>query len=232
VLVAISAWSMLTSLVVPVLPVIQHDLGTDQNTVTWVLTAYLLAASVATPIIGRVGDSIGKKKTLILVLIVFALGVILAALASTVWMMIAARAIQGVGGELLPLGFGIPRDQLPAERVSSAVSTTAAMVAVGGGLGIVLAGPITSALDNHYLFWIPLAFVAAGTVAAFLIIPESPAQAKACFDVLLALMLSGWLITSLLAVSQGRRWGWTFAPHGRSARGRCHRAAGEARPGW
>src|SRR5215217_7333018 len=71
VLTATAAFSMLVSLVVPVLPLIQRDLGTNQGTITWVLTAYLLAASVATPIVGRIGDSYGKKQTLVAVLAAF-----------------------------------------------------------------------------------------------------------------------------------------------------------------
>jgi MFS family permease len=80
VLVATVAWALLTSLVVPVLPLIQRDLGTDQSTAAWVVTGYLLAASVAVPIVGRVGDSFGKERTLVLVLVPFAVGVVLAGL--------------------------------------------------------------------------------------------------------------------------------------------------------
>ena len=209
VLAATAAFSMLTSLVVPVLPLIQRDLGTDQRTVAWVLTAYLLAASVATPIVGRIGDSFGKKRTLVAVLAVFGVGVAVAGLSSSVGQMIAARAIQGVGGAILPLGFGILRDEMPAHRVGSAISTTAAILAVGGGLGVVLAGPITSALDYHFLFWIPLVLVIGAVVAAQLAIPESPVRSKARLDLLPALLLTGWLVALLLAVSQGGDWGWT-----------------------
>jgi MFS family permease len=70
--------------------------------------------------------------------------------------LIVARAIQGTGAAILPLGFGILRAQLPRGRVDFAISATAATAGVGTALGIVLAGPITSALDYHYLFWIPL----------------------------------------------------------------------------
>lgn len=209
ILTATGAWSMLTSLVVPVLPVIQRDLGTDQATVTWILTAYLLSASVATPIVGRIGDSFGKKRTLLAVLAVFALGVVLAGLATSIRPMIAARAVQGIGGAILPLGFGILRDQMPAARVSSSISATAAVVAVGGGLGIVMAGPIASALNYHYLFWFPLVLVAASFLAAVRFIPETTTGTGQRIDLLPAVSLAGWLVTLLLAVSQGGAWGWT-----------------------
>ena len=141
------AFSLLQSLVSPVLPLLQTNLHTTQNTVTWVLTAYLLSASVFTPILGRVGDMVGKEKVLVAVLAVLALGSILAALATSIGVMIIARAIQGVGGGVIPLSFGIIRDEFPREKVAGAVGIIAALLAVGGGVGLVLAGPIVNALD-------------------------------------------------------------------------------------
>ena len=68
-LLGVSAYALLQSLVLPVLPTIQHDLHTSQNTVTWVLTAYLLSASIFTPILGRVGDMVGKERMLVVTLL-------------------------------------------------------------------------------------------------------------------------------------------------------------------
>jgi len=65
---AAAAFSLMQSLVTPVLPTIQAGLHTSQNTVTWVLTAYLLSASIFTPILGRLGDMTGKKRMFVLAL--------------------------------------------------------------------------------------------------------------------------------------------------------------------
>ncbi|MCW2658167.1 MAG: transporter [Jatrophihabitans sp.] len=163
--VGTSAYSLLQSLVSPVLPLLQTDLHTDQATITWVLTAYLLSASVFTPIIGRVGDMVGKGRVLVAVLAVLAVGSALAAVSTSIGLMIVARAIQGVGGGVIPLAFGIIRDEFPREKVPGAVGTVAALLAVGGGAGLVLAGPIVNALDYHWLFWIPGIMVAGTAVA-------------------------------------------------------------------
>src|SRR3954454_13432884 len=104
-MVAVIAYSLLQSLVLPVLPTIQHGLHTSQNTVTWVLTAYLLSASIFTPIMGRLGDMFGKESMLVLALVALAVGSALAALAGSIELMIVARAIQGIGGGVLPLSF-------------------------------------------------------------------------------------------------------------------------------
>ena len=89
-------------MVTPVLPTIEAALDTDQATVTWVLTAYLLSASVFTPIVGRVGDKVGKERMLVVALGALAVGSLLAAVAPTIGVLIAARVIQGIGGGVLP----------------------------------------------------------------------------------------------------------------------------------
>lgn len=208
IIVATTAYAVLQSLVMPVLPTIQSSLHTSQAMVTWVLTAYLLAASIATPIVGRLGDMIGKKRVLVAVLVVLGVGTLLAALATSIGVMIAARAIQGVGGAILPLAFGIIRDEFPREKVAMAVSTTAALLAVGGGLGTVLAGPIIDALDYHCLFWLPLIFIAVAAVAAHVVIPESENVTAGRISLLPAVLLTAWLIALLVAVSEGGSWGW------------------------
>jgi MFS family permease len=207
--VGAGAFSLLSSILSPVLPLLQTNLHTSQDTVTWVLTAYLLSASVFTPVLGRVGDIVGKEKVLVTVLVVLALGSILAALSTSIGVLIVARAIQGVGGGVIPLSFGIIRDEFPREKVAGAVGVIAALLAVGGGLGLVLAGPIVNSLSYHWLFWIPGAVVALAAVATRLVIPESPVRTTGRVSWLPAALLSGWLICLLLAVSQAPSWGWT-----------------------
>ena len=93
----VAAFALLQSLVIPVLTTVQHQLHTTQGTVTWVLTAYLLSASVMTPILGRVGDMIGKERVFVATLVALAVGSLLAAVAPSIGVMIVARVIQGVG---------------------------------------------------------------------------------------------------------------------------------------
>src|SRR4051794_14384405 len=144
---AAAAFSLMQSLVTPVLPTIQRDLHTSAGTVTWVLTAWLLAASVATPLMGRISDMIGKERTLLIALAAIAAGCLIAALAPDIGVLIAARVLQGLGAAVFPVSFGILRDEFPPGRVSSAVGGMAAVIATGSGFGIVLAGPIVGALD-------------------------------------------------------------------------------------
>src|SRR5487761_1318447 len=85
---AVASYALLQSLVIPVLPTIQAGLHTSQSTVTWVLTAYLLSASIFTPIMGRLGDMWGKERMLVVALVALAAGSLLSALAGSVAMML------------------------------------------------------------------------------------------------------------------------------------------------
>jgi EmrB/QacA subfamily drug resistance transporter len=206
--VGVSSFSLLQSMVNPVLPTIEAGLHTDQATVTWVLTAYLLSASVFTPIIGRVGDKVGKERMLVFALGALTVGSLLAAVAPSIGVLIVARAIQGIGGGVLPLTFGIIRDEFPRDKVAGAVGTSAALLAVGGGVGLVIAGPLVDAFSYHWLFWIPMVMTLIAAIAAAVFVPESPERTPGRINIGTALLLSGWLVALLLAVSQGHSWGW------------------------
>ena len=129
------AYVLLQSLVVPALPTLQAALHTSQSTVSWIFTAYLLSASVATPVLGRLGDMFGKERMLVVVLAALSAGSLVAALTSSIGVMIAARVLQGLGGAVFPLAFGIIRDEFPRERVAGAIGGISTLLGVGSGLG-------------------------------------------------------------------------------------------------
>ncbi|MFI8984648.1 MFS transporter [Streptomyces antimycoticus] len=174
----------------------------------WVVTAYLLSASVATPIAGRLGDMYGKRRVLLIALSLLGTGTLIAALASNLAVLIAGRLVQGTGGAIVPLPIGIVRDELPAEQVGLAVGVNSALLGVGGGLGSVLSGPIVEQLSWHWLFWFPLALIAVAAVGIALGVPESPVRTRGRIDVPGTLLLSVGLVCLLLALSKGSAWGW------------------------
>jgi EmrB/QacA subfamily drug resistance transporter len=205
------AFALLQSLVAPALPAIQHDLHTSATAATWVLTSYLLSAAVFTPIVGRLGDIYGKERMLLAVLLVLGAGTLIAALAGSVELMIFGRVVQGAGGAVFPLAFGIIRDEFPRERVAGGIALVSAILGVGGGAGIVLAGPIVEHFSYHWLFWFPLVAVAIAAVSTHFFVPESPVKTPGQINWAGGLLLSGWLVALLLAVSEGPAWGWGSA---------------------
>src|SRR5207253_8682927 len=124
------------------------------------------------------GDMFGKKRLLVIVMSLFCVGTAVSAVSSTLAVMLLGRAIQGVAGGLFPLAFGIIRDEFPRERVAGAVGLMSALLGVGGGAGLVLAGPIIDNLSYHYLFWLPLIPIVLATVLTHVFVPESPLKVR------------------------------------------------------
>ena len=203
------AYALSQTMVAPALPEIQHALGTTTTAVTWVLTVYLLTASVATPIVGRLGDMFGKERVLVLVLAAFAAGSLVGALSHSIALLILGRAIQGVGGGVFPLAFGIIRDEFPRERVAAGIGLISATFGIGGGAGLVLSGVIVDNFDYQAIFWLGFVVTVIAIVATKLWVPESPVKSPARIDWAGAALLSGGLVCLLVAVSQGNSWGWS-----------------------
>jgi EmrB/QacA subfamily drug resistance transporter len=205
------SYALLQSLVAPALPDIQRSLHTSEASVSWILTAYLLSASVATPIIGRLGDMHGKERLLIIVLVMLAAGTVISAVASTIGVMVFGRVVQGAGGGIFPLAFAIIRDEFPREKVSGGIGLMSALLGIGAGAGVVFAGVIVAHLSYHWLFWFPLVAIVAATLATWRYVPESPVKAPGEVNWLAATLMSVGLAAVLLAVSQTTNWGWGSA---------------------
>jgi len=202
------AYAMLSSSVVPALPTIQRALHTTETDITWLLTAYLLSASVGTAIIGRLGDMYGKERLLLWTLVVLAAGTLLAAVSSSLSVLIVARFIQGASGGIFPLAFGIVRDEFPREKVAGSIGLLSAILGVGAGVGIVLSGVIVEHLNYHWLFWIPLVATIIAAFATWRYIPESPIRVPGRINWLAAGLMTSGISIVLIAISETTTWGW------------------------
>jgi EmrB/QacA subfamily drug resistance transporter len=207
-LLATAGYSLVQSLVIPALPTLQHRLHTTQTGATWIFTSFMLASAVALPLAGRLGDIFGRRSMLLVALFGLSAGILIAALTSSLAVMIAARALQGVGGAIFPLAFGIIRDELPARQVAHGTSWISAVLGGGGVLGIVLSGPILEHLSYHWLYWLPLVVTSASLVLAYRVVPARPGRASTGVGWAAAPLLAGWLVCLLVGVSEGPAWGW------------------------
>jgi EmrB/QacA subfamily drug resistance transporter len=205
------AYAMLSSAVVPALPSIQHAVGASETGIAWLLTGYLLSASVATSILGRLGDMYGKEKLLLATLVLLMAGTLVAALASSLPLLIVARVIQGAGGGIFPLAMGIVRDEFPREKVAGSIGLLSALLGIGGGIGIVLAGVIIQHLDYHWLFWIPLIVLALSAMLTWRFVPESPVRTPGAINWVAAGLMTAGITMTLIAVSETTTWGWGSA---------------------
>ncbi|MGO9763901.1 MAG: MFS transporter [Solirubrobacteraceae bacterium] len=203
-----TTFALLQSVVVPALPDIERALGAGSADGTWVLTANLLATAVLTPVLGRLGDTHGKDRVLTGVMAVLGTGTLVCALAPSLPVMLAGRALQGAGGAVFPLAFGIVRDELPRERIAGAVGLVSSLLGIGAGLGLVVSGPIVTALGWRWLFWIPFAVLVLSTALAHRCVPASPVRTPAAINVVSAGLMVAGLSTLLVAVTKAGSWGW------------------------
>src|SRR5688500_4725220 len=180
-LLAALAFALSQTMVAPALPQITTEFATTSSTSTWVLTGYLLSASICTPLAGKLGDLFGKGRVLTGVLSIFALGSIVCALSGSIEVLIAGRVVQGVAGGVFPLAFGIVNDELPADKRATAIGLISAMFGIGAGIGMPLAGVIVDHAHVAWLFWIGLMALPAA-VAAWFLVPPSPARERTRVD--------------------------------------------------
>ena len=216
------AFSLGQTLIIPAIPDIKASFGVSSSAAAWLVTAYFLTASVSTPIAGRLGDMFGKRKMLAISLALLSTGCLLAALGNSLEVIVAGRAlqglvfcefvrlylVQGLGGGVFPLSFGIIRDEFPAERVPASVGLLGSTAGVGGGIGLPLGGLIADHASFHWIFWLSSVLSIAAVVTTLLLVPESPLRSPGRVDVRGALVLSIGLVLPLFAVSQATTWGW------------------------
>ncbi|MEU9346066.1 MFS transporter [Streptomyces sp. NPDC048278] len=203
--------SLMQTLVIPIVPELPKLLNASASNAAWAVTATLLAAAVATPVMGRLGDMYGKRLMLLTSIVMLVAGSVTAALSDTLVPMIIGRALQGLASGVIPLGISIMRDELPAERLGSATALMSASLGVGGALGLPAAALIADHFDWHMLFWTSAAL---GVVAALLVlalVPESKVRTGGRFDLPGALGMAAGLVCLLLGISKGADWGWGSA---------------------
>ncbi|WP_427921506.1 MFS transporter [Streptomyces sp. cg40] len=216
------------TVVVPALPLFQRRLGVDPSGAAWLLTAFMLASAVATPIAGRLGDLVGYRRVMVGCLLCLVVGSGLAAVADrggSFAGMTVGRVVQGLSGGAFPLAFGLARRRVPERRLPGVVAALSAMFGVGGALGMAVAGPLADALGTASLFLLTLA-LALPALAGILVLrpdadsgpeshpdsgPEShpDSRTRTSLDLPGAFLLAVTLVALLLGISQGRTWGWT-----------------------
>ncbi|MCD2194518.1 MFS transporter [Actinomycetospora endophytica] len=200
--------SLQQTLVVPLVPQFPRLLGASAADTAWIVTATLLTAAVATPVVGRLADMVGKRRMMLFCLVMLIAGSVVAALSQSLIPLIVGRALQGLSTGLIPLGISLMRDELPPERLGSATALMSASLGVGGALGLPLAAIIAQTADWHVLFWAAAGLGVVVLVGVLALVPESAQRAGGRFDLVGAVGLAVALVSLLLAVSKGSSWGW------------------------
>jgi MFS family permease len=199
------------TLVIPLIPAFPALLNASPTDASWVVTVTLLAGAIITPVSGRLGDLYGKRRMVLVSLLLLIVGSVLSATTSSLWPMVIGRGLQGCAMGVIPLGISIMRDELPAERIGGAISLMSATLGVGGAIGLPVAALVAQNADWHVLFWGSAGLGVLCALAILRLVPESPQRTKASFDFVGTIGLSAGLVALLLPIVKGSQWGWGSA---------------------
>ncbi|WP_338539047.1 MDR family MFS transporter [Janibacter terrae] len=201
--------SVSQTIVGPALPRIVSELGGMEH-YSWVATAAMLVSAVTVPIVGKFSDLYGRREFYLAGIVVFMVGSVIAGFSQSFWMLVAGRAVQGLGmGTLMPLSQTIIGDIIPPRQRGKYQGLMGAVFGVTSVAGPLLGGVITDHLGWRWLFFasLPIGLVALVFIAKFLHVPHTPRRAP--IDYLGIATLSTGLVALLLAVSfGGSSWAW------------------------
>jgi MFS family permease len=160
------------TMLIPAIPDLISHFHVSYTMSSWVLTAYLVSGAVMTPIAGKLSDIYGKKKILLIVMLIYAVGVSIAGLAPTFELMLLARAVQGIGMSMFPIAFSIVRDQFPRVKISIGQGVITSMFASGAIIGLIVGGFIIQNYGWQATFFtiIPVAFALLFVIRKYIII--------------------------------------------------------------
>ncbi|WP_063837033.1 MFS transporter [Phaeacidiphilus oryzae] len=205
--------ALMQTLIIPIVGDLPKLLNTSASNATWAITVTLLAAAVATPTVGRLGDLYGKRPMLLISIVPLVGGSVLCAFSDSLLPMVIGRALQGLASGLIALGISALRDLMPPERLGSSVALISSSLGIGGALGLPLAAAIAQHSDWHVLFWVSAGLGLVSGLLILLFVPKTPRRAAAAgrsrFDFAGAVGLGAGLACLLLAISKGSDWGWT-----------------------
>lgn len=193
------------TMLIPAIPDLIKDFSISYSMSSWILTTYLIAGAVMTPIVGKLGDMYGKKKMLLVIMIIYTTGVSLGGFTTNIYSMLTVRALQGVGISMFPIAFGIIRDQLPVNKLAIGQGLITSMFAAGSVMGLLFGGNIIHNFGWQFTFFFTIPAAIALVIIIMRLVPESPIHVepgkKPSLDVVGAVILAIAIISFLLSLT-------------------------------
>ncbi|GAA4576395.1 MFS transporter [Planotetraspora kaengkrachanensis] len=206
-------YALMQTMLVPALPVLGSDLHAGLGASGWVLTSYLLTGSVLAPIAGSFGDRLGHRRVLVVVLVVFAIATFAAAFASTIGVLIACRAVQGISTAAFPLALAIVRRHSTGKAMNTAIGWISGVLGLGAGAALVIGGAILKVTSWQGMFVFTGVLIVISLVFVVAWVPHTHRTGQASrTDWVGAVLLTVALVSLLLGVTQAPSWGWTAGP--------------------
>jgi MFS family permease len=203
------AVTVMQTMVIPILSDLARALDISTTDASWLLTASQLSAAVFTPLLGSLGDALGRKRVLLATLALVTVGCVLVAVSDVLALVLIGRVLQGMGFAAMPLAIGIVRSIFPADRVPSSIAMLSAITGIGAGAGLLISGLLNKAgLSANGMFWISGAVTLLGLIGAATLIRIVEQAKRISIDYGGLVTLSGGLVALLLGINRGPHWGW------------------------
>ena len=204
------------TMVIPGIPAIQSDFSTPANpvsssTMSWITSAFLIVGSAVSPLFGKLGDSYGKKRMFLTALAFYMAGVGIAGFSNSIYFLIAARAIQGIGFAIVPLALAIIAETFPKERIATAQGVVSATFAIGAALGLIIGSYVVQDLGWPWAFHSAFILSAVLFVVITMFLPTGTPGTKMKVDYESVLLLMAGVTLVLLYLTEGPYEGWTSA---------------------
>jgi EmrB/QacA subfamily drug resistance transporter len=196
------------------LPSIKKDLGFTESSLAWVVNAYLLTYGGFLLLGGRLGDFLGPRKMFIGGIVLFTLASLVCGLSTTQWMLVAARAVQGIGGataSAVSLALMMGLFTTAGDR-AKAMGFFGFVAAGGGSIGVLLGGILTDLISWHWIFLVNVPIGAVVVPLALRLLPaDQRAERRGRIDFAGAIVITGALMVAVYAIVNGNSNGWTSA---------------------
>jgi len=194
----------------PSLVSIEHDFSITPGQASLILSSYIITGVALSPVVGKLGDIYGKKKVLGIVIVLYAACVSVTGFSPTYSFMVAARAFQGVGLTIFPLGMSLVREEFPRDMVPRAQGILSAMFGAGFAISLPLGAWVSNSYGWRVTYHTAVPFVIVLAVLVILFVRESPyRRPETKVDYVGAGLLGVSLAFFVLALSEGATWGWT-----------------------
>jgi MFS family permease len=210
-LLATCTYGVSQTMLIPSLPEIERKLHASAVGATSLFSVFFVSGAVTSGIFGRLGDMFGKRRIILVQLLLFAVGALVCALGPGLAVLIVGRALMGSSVGVFPLSYSLLRDELPPAQVPMAIPLIGAVGAAGAAVGQATGGLVTDHLGYHWIFWIGLIGGVSAIAAISVFVPESEQTSPGRVDVLGAAILAAGLAAPLIAISQSPAWGWGSA---------------------
>ncbi len=190
------------AMLIPSMPDIlyQTNYSISYAEISWVITIYLLTATVSMPLFGKLSDMFGRKKVLLISLIIYSISVSLAGFSQTFTELIIFRGIQGIGAAVFPISYAIIKDQIKDENLGVAQGILSSMFALGASFGIIFGSIITNFLGWQWTYLTIFPFVYVVSIFAYITVPKDEKTKKRTLDYVGAVMLSFSLLFIIVVI--------------------------------